>query len=153
MHGVGIYGLLASQSCYHSMLVPCWFRLWTSGRFQHPYILLKSIEIFIFSCLYPFSFSVKYISISCMYWVVVVSINSLVFLLLMAFFLLYISARLRLHACMQCIRAPPILACRPIRWLELSGKRRMVILHELTILRRLQHTSVLRDPYGAAIPS
>ena len=24
---VGIYGLLASQSCYHSMLVPCWFTL------------------------------------------------------------------------------------------------------------------------------
>ena len=22
---VGIYGLLASQSCYHSMLAPCWF--------------------------------------------------------------------------------------------------------------------------------
>ena len=25
---VGIYGLLASQSCYHSMLAPCWFTLW-----------------------------------------------------------------------------------------------------------------------------
>ena len=37
---VGIYGLLASQSCYHSMLVPCQFTLWTSGRFHnliHPF--------------------------------------------------------------------------------------------------------------------
>ena len=42
------------------------------------------------------------------------------------------------HACMQCIRAPPTLVCRPVRWLELSGKRRMVILYELTVLRRLQ---------------
>ena len=33
---VGIYGLLASQSCYHSMLVPCYFSLWTSGRIQNP---------------------------------------------------------------------------------------------------------------------
>ena len=33
------------------MLVPCWFTLWTSGRFLHHYILLISIEIFlIFLC-------------------------------------------------------------------------------------------------------
>ena len=50
---VGIYGLLASQSCYHSKLVPCWFTLWTSSRFLHPYILLISLEI---SCLCPFFF-------------------------------------------------------------------------------------------------
>ena len=48
---VGIYGLLASQSCYHSMLAPCWFTLWTSGRFIYPYILLISLEIFLFSCM------------------------------------------------------------------------------------------------------
>ena len=53
---VGIYGLLASHSCYHSMLVPCWFTLWTSSRFLHPYILLISLEIFLFSCLCPFFF-------------------------------------------------------------------------------------------------
>ena len=47
---VGIYGLLASQSCYHSMLAPCWFTLWTSNRFLYPYILLISLEIFLFSC-------------------------------------------------------------------------------------------------------
>ena len=47
---VGIYGLLASQSCYHSMLAPCWFTLWTSSRFLYPYILLISLEIFLFSC-------------------------------------------------------------------------------------------------------
>ena len=47
---VGIYGLLASQSCYHSKLVPCWFTLWTSSRFLYPYILLISLEIFLFSC-------------------------------------------------------------------------------------------------------
>ena len=46
---VGIYGLLASQSCYHSMLAPCWFTLWTSSRFLYPYILLISLEIFLFS--------------------------------------------------------------------------------------------------------
>ena len=44
---VGIYCLLASQSCYYSMLVPCWFTLWTSGIFLHHYILLISIEIFL----------------------------------------------------------------------------------------------------------
>ena len=48
---VGIYGLLASQSCYHSMLAPCWFTLWTSSRFLYPYILLISLEIFLFSCI------------------------------------------------------------------------------------------------------
>ena len=53
---VGIYGLLASQSCYHSRLVPCWFTLWTSSRFLYPYILLISLEIFLFSCLCPFLF-------------------------------------------------------------------------------------------------
>ena len=53
---VGIYGLLASQSCYHSMVVPCWFTLWTSSRFLHHYILLISIEIFLISCLCPFFF-------------------------------------------------------------------------------------------------
>ena len=53
---VGIYGLLASQSCYHSMLAPCWFTLWTSSRFLYPYILLISLEIFLFSCLCPFFF-------------------------------------------------------------------------------------------------
>ena len=47
---IGIYGLLASQSCYHSMLAPCWFTLWTSSRFLYPYILLISLEIFLFSC-------------------------------------------------------------------------------------------------------
>ena len=47
---VGIYGLLASQSCYHSMLAPCWFTLWTSNRFLYPYILLISLEIFFISC-------------------------------------------------------------------------------------------------------
>ena len=46
---VGIYGLLASQLCYHSKLVPCWFTLWTSSRFPYPYILLISLEIFLFS--------------------------------------------------------------------------------------------------------
>ena len=46
---VGIYGLLASQSCYHSLLAPCWFTLWTSSRFLHLYILLISLEIFLFS--------------------------------------------------------------------------------------------------------
>ena len=46
---VGIYGLLASQSCYHSMLAPCWFTLWTSSRFLYPYILLISLEIFLIS--------------------------------------------------------------------------------------------------------
>ena len=46
---VGIYGLLASQSCYHSMLAPCWFTLWTNSRFLYPYILLISLEIFLFS--------------------------------------------------------------------------------------------------------
>ena len=46
---VGIYGLLASQSCYHSMLAPCWFTLWTSNRFLYPYIFLISLEIFLFS--------------------------------------------------------------------------------------------------------
>ena len=46
---VGIYGLLASQSCYHSMLAPCWFTLWTSSRFLYPYTLLISLEIFLFS--------------------------------------------------------------------------------------------------------
>ena len=45
---IGIYGLLASQSCYHSMLAPCWFTLWTSKRFLNPYILLISLEIFLF---------------------------------------------------------------------------------------------------------
>ena len=29
------------------MVVPCWFTLWTSGRFLHHYILLISIEIFL----------------------------------------------------------------------------------------------------------
>ena len=33
---VGMHGLLSSQSCYHSVLIPCWFALWTSGRFFHP---------------------------------------------------------------------------------------------------------------------
>ena len=41
---------------------------------------------------------------------------------------------------MQWIRARPTLACRPVRRLKLSGKRRMVILNELTctVLRSLQ---------------
>ena len=43
-------GLLASQLCYHSMLVPCWFTLWTSSRFLYRYIFLISLEIFLFSC-------------------------------------------------------------------------------------------------------
>ena len=42
-----MHGLLSSQSCYHCMLVPCWFTLWTSGRFLQPYILLISLEIFL----------------------------------------------------------------------------------------------------------
>ena len=64
---VGIYGLLASQSCYHSMLVPCWFTLWTSGslRFLHHYILLISIEIFlIYLYKYEFLFA-KYANLKC----------------------------------------------------------------------------------------
>ena len=32
---VGMHGLLASQSCYHSVLLPC--TLWTSSRFLHYY--------------------------------------------------------------------------------------------------------------------
>ena len=42
---VGMHGLLPSQSCYHSVLVPCWFALWSSGRFLHPYIPLISLKI------------------------------------------------------------------------------------------------------------
>ena len=55
------------------------------------------------------------------------------------------------HACMQWIRAPPTLACRPVRWLKLSGKRRMVILYELTVFEDSRQICDLRDPYGAAI--
>ena len=33
------------------MLAPCWFTLWTSSRFLYPYILLISLEIFLFSLL------------------------------------------------------------------------------------------------------
>ena len=29
---VGMHGLLASQSCYHSVLPSCWFTLWASDR-------------------------------------------------------------------------------------------------------------------------
>ena len=50
---VGMHGLLASQSCYHSVLPPSLCTLWTSSRFvcvallsRHPYILLISLEIF-----------------------------------------------------------------------------------------------------------
>ena len=32
---VGMHGLLASQSCYHSVLLPCLCTLWTSSRFLH----------------------------------------------------------------------------------------------------------------------
>ena len=32
---VGMHGLLASQSCYHSVLPPCLCTLWTSSRFLH----------------------------------------------------------------------------------------------------------------------
>ena len=43
------------------LLLPCWFTLWTSSRFLHPYILLILIEILSkFSCLRPFSFSAKF---------------------------------------------------------------------------------------------
>ena len=56
---VGIYGLLASQSCYHSMLAPCWFTLWTSNRFLYPYILLISLEIFLISLSQGFNFFPK----------------------------------------------------------------------------------------------
>ena len=46
-----MHGLLASQSCYHSVLPPSLCTLWTSSRFssllsRHPYILLISLEIF-----------------------------------------------------------------------------------------------------------
>ena len=91
------------------MFVPCWFTLWTSGRFLHHYILLISIEIFLISCLCPFFFLVKCSSISCMYGEVFVSTISLVFLLLMAFLKLvakivklYVAglpSLLRMHAC------------------------------------------------------
>ena len=66
--------------------------------------------------------------------------------------MLYIPARLRMHACMQFIRAPPTLICIPIRliWQTQNGD-----LHELTVLRRLQTNAGYvfsgRDPYGAAI--
>ena len=42
------------------MLASCWFTLWTSSRFLYPYILLISLEIFLFSCLWPFFFSVSF---------------------------------------------------------------------------------------------
>ena len=32
---VGMHGLLASQSCYHSVLPPSLCTLWTSSRFLH----------------------------------------------------------------------------------------------------------------------
>ena len=32
---VGMHGLLASQSCYHSVLSPSLCTLWTSSRFLH----------------------------------------------------------------------------------------------------------------------
>ena len=32
---VGMHGLLASQSCYHSVLTPSLCTLWTSSRFLH----------------------------------------------------------------------------------------------------------------------
>ena len=55
---VGMHGLLASQSCYHSVLPPCLSTLLASSRFlsllnRHPYILLISLEIFFITCLYP----------------------------------------------------------------------------------------------------
>ena len=49
-----IYGLLASQLCYHSMLVPCWFTLWTSSRFRSSLHSFDFIRNLLFSCLCPF---------------------------------------------------------------------------------------------------
>ena len=46
-----MHGLLSSQSCYHSVLVPCWFISWTS-EFLYPYILDFVRNLFQFSCHY-----------------------------------------------------------------------------------------------------
>ena len=42
------------------MLAPCWFTLWTSSRFLYPYILLISLEIFLFLVCVLFSFIVSF---------------------------------------------------------------------------------------------
>ena len=60
---VGIYGLLASQSCYHSMLVPCWFTLWTSSRFHsslHPFDFARNLFIFLFVSILSFKFVMQF---------------------------------------------------------------------------------------------
>ena len=53
---VGMHGLLASQSCYHSVLPPCLSTLSASSLIssllnRHPYILLISLEIFFITLL------------------------------------------------------------------------------------------------------
>ena len=59
---VGMHGLLASQSCYHSVLPPSLCTLWTSSRFlsRHPCILLIPLKIF-FIYLFVSFFHYKYI--------------------------------------------------------------------------------------------
>ena len=108
-------------------------------------ISIEIFTIFLFVSFFYFSevhFNIMHVLSRLVYW--------FSFLLLMAFLYFKLvssvmSARLR----MQCIRAPPTLVCRPVRRLYLSGKRRMVILFEPTILRRLTKTPdkicVLRD--------
>ena len=65
----------------------------------------------------------------------------------------------KLHACMHqlayaCMHAvhmsPAHTCCRPVQRLYLSGKRRMVILYELSSLKT-PDKCVLRDQYGAEI--
>ena len=61
---VGMHGLLASQSCYHSVLPPCLSTLLASSRFLHskqtslhPFDFVRNL--FSFTCLYPFFITSK----------------------------------------------------------------------------------------------
>ena len=51
---VGMHGLLASQSCYHSVLPPCWCTLLASSRFPyccpslHPFGFVRNLFLYLF---------------------------------------------------------------------------------------------------------
>ena len=61
--------------------------------------------------------------------------------------MLYISGRLRMHACMQCIRAPPTLVCRPIIWQVQNGDH----IRAYRSSKTPDRLCVVREPYGATI--